>query len=123
KEQLPKKLAEGGMAEIFLAVQHGPHAFEKVVVIKRMLPELCVSFDFVQMFLDESRVAARLDHPNIIRIYDFGDFEGQYFLAMEYVPGEDLASIVQQCKRMKTNIPVQLLVHLIIIAAPRFHPP
>src|SRR3954464_9886299 len=76
KYRLLKKLAQGGMAEIFLAIQQGPHAFEKVVVIKRMLPELCVSSDFVQMFLDEARVAARLDHPNIIRIYDFGDSRG-----------------------------------------------
>src|SRR5215510_3609809 len=87
KYRLLKKLAQGGMAEIFLAVQ---------------------------MFLDESRVAARLDHPNIIRIYDFGDFEGQYFLAMEYVPGEDLASIVQQCKRTRAKIPVELVLDLMI---------
>jgi len=121
KYRLLKKLAQGGMAEIFLAIQHGPHAFEKVVVIKRMLPELCVSFDFVQMFLDEARVAARLDHPNIIRIYDFGDFEGQYYLAMEYVPGEDLASIVQQCKRTRTKIPVELALDLMISAAEGLH--
>jgi len=121
KYRLLKKLAQGGMAEIFLAVQHGPHAFEKVVVIKRMLPELCVSFDFVQMFLDEARVAARLDHPNIIRIYDFGDFEGQYYLAMEYIPGEDLASIVQQCKRSRTKIQVELVVDLMISAAEGLH--
>ncbi|HYV48398.1 MAG TPA: protein kinase [Myxococcaceae bacterium] len=121
KYRLLKKLAQGGMAEIFLAVQHGPHAFEKVVVIKRMLPELCVSFDFVQMFLDEARVAARLDHPNIIRIYDFGDFEGQYYLAMEYIPGEDLASIIQQCKRTRAKIPVELVLDLMISAAEGLH--
>ena len=121
KYRLLKKLAQGGMAEIFLAIQHGPHAFEKVVVIKRMLPELCESFDFVQMFLDEARVAARLDHPNIIRIYDFGDFEGQYYLAMEYVPGEDLASIVQQCKRTRIKVPVELVVDLMIGAAEGLH--
>jgi serine/threonine protein kinase len=121
KYRLLKKLAQGGMAEIFLAIQHGPSSFEKVVVIKRMLPELCVSSDFVQMFLDEARVAARLDHPNIIRIYDFGDFEGQYYLAMEYVPGEDLASIVQQCKRTRTKIQVELVVDLMISAAEGLH--
>src|SRR5262245_8353970 len=121
KYRLLKKLAQGGMAEIFLAIQYGPHAFEKVVVIKRMLPELCVSSDFVEMFLDEARVAARLDHPNIIRIYDFGDFEGQYYLAMEYVPGEDLASLVQQCKRARTKIPVELAVDLLISAAEGLH--
>src|SRR6266566_632914 len=96
KYRLLTKLAKGGMAEIFLAVQQGPHGFEKVVVIKRVLGELSASVDFVQMFLDEARLAARLDHGNIVRIYDFGEVKGQYYLAMEYLPGEDLASIVQQ---------------------------
>jgi serine/threonine-protein kinase len=121
KYRLLAKLAQGGMAEIFLAVQKGPHGFEKVVVVKRILPELCAYPDFVQMFLDEARVAARLDHSNIVRIYDFGEVEGQYYLAMEYIPGEDLASVIQQCKRLKVQIPVEIVADVVIGAAEALH--
>src|SRR5437764_736469 len=83
KYRLLRKLAQGGMAEIFLAIQQGIQGFEKVVVIKRVLPELSASDEFVQMFLDEARVAAKLDHQNIVRIYDLGEVSGQYYIAME----------------------------------------
>lgn len=121
KYRLLKKIAQGGMAEIFLAVQVGLHGFEKVVVIKRVLADLCESDEFVGMFLDEARLAARLDHSNIVRIYDFGEINGQYYLSMEYLAGEDLASILQQCKRTKTFVPVELFAEIMIGAAEGLH--
>src|ERR1043165_771449 len=76
KYVLVQKLAEGGMAEIFLAKQTGVQGFERNVVIKRMLSHLSRQPEFVDMFLDEARLAARLVHPNIIPIYDLGEAEG-----------------------------------------------
>src|SRR3954471_7451920 len=90
KYRLVGVMNSGGMAELFLALQAGLEGFTKVVALKRVLPHLAESPDFVQMFLDEARLAARLDHPNIVRIYDFGESSGRYFMAMEYLPGEDL---------------------------------
>ena len=117
KYRLLRKLAQGGMAEIFLAIQTGIQGFEKVVVVKRVLPDLSASDDFINMFLDEARIAARLDHTNIVRIYDLGEVNGQYFIAMEYIAGEDLASVLQQCKRQNTLVPIELAVDAVLGAA------
>src|SRR5688572_20205058 len=91
---LLRRLAIGGMAEIFLARRDGPAGFAKVVALKKILPHLSSLREFVDMFLDEARIAARLSHPHIVQIYDFGEFDENYFIAMEYVPGEDLLSVI-----------------------------
>ena len=96
KYALQRKLAEGGMAEIFLAKQTGMEGFEKLVVVKRILPQLCSDDSFVKMFLNEARVAARLNHPNVVQIFDLGKLGEQYFIAMEYVHGEDLRSVIRE---------------------------
>ncbi|PIE18247.1 MAG: hypothetical protein CSA65_05900 [Proteobacteria bacterium] len=82
------------MAEVFLASQRGPEGFERTVAIKRILPHLADSPEFVEMFMDEARLAARLTHPNIAHIYEFGKVEDAYFIAMEYIDGIDLAPII-----------------------------
>ena len=102
---LLRRLASGGMAEIFLARRDGPAGFAKIVALKRILPHLSVIADFVDMFMDEARIAARLSHPNIVQIYDFGEFDGDYFIAMEYVPGEDLLSLIRQARDRGRPIP------------------
>ena len=117
KYRLLRKLAQGGMAEIFLAIQKGIQGFEKVVVVKRVLPDLSASDEFVNMFLDEARIAARLDHTNIVRIYDLGEVNGLYYIAMEYIAGEDLASVLQQCKRKNLRVPIEVAVDAIVGAA------
>ncbi|MGC4114771.1 MAG: protein kinase [Myxococcales bacterium] len=94
KYQLERALAQGGMAEIFLARQSGPSGFQKLVVIKRVLPHLAVDETFQEMFLDEARIAARLDHPGIVQIFDFGEEGGSYFIAMEYLAGEDFSALL-----------------------------
>lgn len=119
--RLVRKLARGGMAEIFLAVQQGPQGFEKVVVLKWMLPELCASEEFVRMFLDEARLAARLEHPNIVRVYGMGEVAGRYYLTMEYLPGEDLASVVHQAYQEFEAIPPDLAIELVLGAAQGLH--
>src|SRR6185503_19929614 len=90
KYLLVGEIAVGGMAEVFLAVHKGVEGFIKVVVIKRVLPHLMSNTDFIRMFVDEARLEARLEHPNIVRTYEFGEVKGQYYTAMEYLPGEDL---------------------------------
>jgi len=87
------KIATGGMAEIFRAKSLGAEGFEKVVVIKRILPHYCEDDGFVTMFQDEARVAAHLNHANIVQIFDFDTVDGLQYIAMEYVEGHDLKRI------------------------------
>lgn len=102
------EVATGGMAEIFLAVNKGPEGFLKVVVIKRVLQHLTRNPEFVEMFINEARVAARLEHPNIVRTYEFGQVDGQYFTAMEYLPGEDLCKVHNKLSISKQLMPPAL---------------
>lgn len=96
KYQLLKKLATGGMAEVWLARQTGIEGFERLLVIKRILPHLAGDDEFVKMFLNEARIAARLSHPNIAQIFDLGASSDSYFLAMEFIHGEDLGRIMRK---------------------------
>jgi serine/threonine protein kinase len=116
KYALQRKLAEGGMAEIFLAKQSGPDfcaGFEKLVVIKRILPQLCSDDSFVAMFLNEARLAARLNHPNVAQIFDLGKLGEQYFIAMEYVHGEDLRTIIRDASEGGKRPPLGLACRII----------
>ncbi|MCK6546612.1 serine/threonine protein kinase, partial [Myxococcota bacterium] len=85
--ELLTKLSSGGMGDVLLARRIGVHGFEKLLAIKTIKGELAKRPDIRAMFLDEARLVARLDHPNIAQVYDFGEQEGTLFLAMEYVPG------------------------------------
>jgi serine/threonine-protein kinase len=95
KYELVSRLAAGGMAEIFLARTKSIQGFEKYLVIKRILGHRTQDPEFVRMFLDEARVAATLDHPNIVQIYDVGHVDNEYFIAMEYLRGHNLIEIVR----------------------------
>ena len=87
------------MAEVFLARQSGMDGFEKPVVIKRILPQLSGEPSFVEMFLNEARVAARLSHPSIVHVFDFGKVDDQYYIAMEFIHGEDLRAIAKAAEK------------------------
>ncbi len=95
KYVLVGEIGVGGMAEVFLAIQTGLQGFLKVVTLKRVLPHLA-SHDFIAMFIDEARIAARLEHPNIVKTFEFGEHEGQYYTVMEYLAGEDLGSMMNR---------------------------
>jgi eukaryotic-like serine/threonine-protein kinase len=113
KYTLLRKLAVGGMAELFLALQRSVAGFEKLIVVKRVLPHLAKDETFIQLLLSEARIAATLNHPNIAQVYDVGSVDGQYFIAMEHVHGEDLRSIVRQMKRAgQTTFPLEHAVAL-----------
>jgi serine/threonine-protein kinase len=84
---LVRRIARGGMAEVFLAQQRGLEGFDRRVAVKRILPHLADSADFLKMFMSEARLAAQLTHPNIVHIYEFGKVDHDYFIAMEFVDG------------------------------------
>jgi serine/threonine-protein kinase len=111
------KIATGGMAEIWLAKQAGPRGFEKVIVIKRIVDSLSADPEFVEMFLDEARIAAQLNHPNIVQIYDLGEHAGAYYIAMEYLPGENLSAIARAAMKAGVTMPITHAVKIISAAA------
>jgi serine/threonine-protein kinase len=91
--QLCFELASGGMASVYLARAEGAPGFQKLVALKRIHPHLAFEEDYVEMFLDEARIAARITHPNVCSVFDFGAVDGEYFIAMEYLVGEPLSRI------------------------------
>ncbi|HVV86794.1 MAG TPA: serine/threonine-protein kinase, partial [Kofleriaceae bacterium] len=107
---LGKRLARGGMAEVFLARQRGPEGFERRVAVKRILPHLADAADFVRMFLDEARLAARLSHPNIVHIYELGNVAGDYFIAMEYVDGIHAGQLIKHAEH--EPVPPELVARI-----------
>jgi len=109
---LERRLARGGMAEIWLARMTGVEGFEKAVAIKKILPHLTESDDFEKMFIDEAKLAARLNHENIIHIFDLGKIGDEYYIAMEYVEGRDLRSMLNQARRRGMRIPRSLAVKI-----------
>ncbi len=118
---LVDKLALGGMAELFLAKAQGAGGFSKTCVIKRVLPHLADDPRFVEMFLDEARLAASLNHPGIVQIFDLGQESGDYFLAMEYLAGEDLHAVQDALRTKGRAMPVALAVWLAEQAAAALH--
>ena len=114
--QLIKRLATGGMAQIYLARQKGPEGFEKLLVVKRILPHLAENADFVRMFLDEARIAARLNHPNIVQIFNLGAQDDSYFIAMEYIHGEDVRRVWKRSEQKGTVMPTHLVCRVIMEA-------
>ena len=93
KYEVVRQLATGGMAEVFLAKTGGALGFEKMVVVKRIRQHLLGDPQFLQMFLNEAKIAAQLNHPNIVQVFDFGEEEDEYYLAMEYIDGPNLRTL------------------------------
>jgi len=106
------RLAVGGMAEVFVAVAQGAEGFEKPVVIKRLLPELASHPRFQQMFLDEARIMLSLQHGNIVQILDMGRMEGVPYLALEYVDGRDLRTVLRRAEELQTTVPHGLAAYI-----------
>jgi serine/threonine protein kinase len=92
--QLRYQIASGGMGTVYLARDFGPAGFVRAVAVKRIHPHLAGRRKFVDMFLDEARIISRISHPNVCRIYDFGQVGGTYYMAMEYLVGESLAGVM-----------------------------
>lgn len=103
----------GGMAEVFKAKMFGVEGFEKIVAIKKILPEVAEDAEFIRMFIDEAKIAVRLQHPNIVQILELGKIEDSYFIAMELVNGKDLKTIRKRLKRVELLMPVEQSAYII----------
>jgi eukaryotic-like serine/threonine-protein kinase len=110
---LLERLAVGGMAEVFRAKISLSHGFQKILVIKRILPHLAADPGFVAMFIDEAKLTAQLTHPKIVQILDFGEVNGQYFTALEFIDGFDALGLLRIAAQKRTRIPTQLAVFIV----------
>jgi serine/threonine protein kinase len=114
KYQLLQKIAVGGMAELYRSKVTRAHGFEKLVAIKKILPHLTDEGNLIKAFIDEAKLAALLQHENIVQIYDFGSIDDEYFIAMEYLFGKDLRKLTHKAR--KTAVPLGLENTLFIIS-------
>jgi serine/threonine protein kinase len=99
------RIGEGGMAEVYRALMTGPEGFERELVVKRILPRLSDTGDFKTMFIREAKISALLLHPNIVQIYEFGEADGAYFIAMENVQGVTLREALTTLRREQRAMP------------------
>jgi eukaryotic-like serine/threonine-protein kinase len=112
KYLLFERIGSGGMAEVYRARHEGPAGFAKDLVIKMILPAYAEESKFVEMFLNEARLAALLDHPNIVHVFDFGREAGRYFIAMEYVRGPTLRRVREWSRQLGVRTPCRVLARI-----------
>jgi TonB family protein len=106
------RIATGGMAEVWKARMRGVEGFQKIVAIKKILPHLSDNQDFIEMFVDEAKLAAQLNHNNIIHIYDLGKIQSSYYIAMEYIDGHDLKTILRRGEERDQPMQVELALFI-----------
>lgn len=97
---------------MYLARRAGPHGFQKLVAVKRILPQYAQDADFVAMFVDEARMCARLAHPNIVHVFDFGDHDQELYMAMEFVEGSTVARLVRAAAAKNVEVPLEAALHI-----------
>jgi len=118
---LLEKIATGGMAEVWRARAYGMAGFEKILVIKKVLDSLAKDDEFVRLFIDEARIAVHLLHVNIVQVFDLGEVDGTYYMAMEYVHGLDLARLVSRSRQMGPfPVPLALFIAGEVLKALQF---
>ncbi len=111
--EILERIASGGMAELYKARLSGVEGFQKIVAIKKILPHLADNEEFIAMFADEAKLAAQLNHPNIVHIFDLGKIEGGgYFIAMEFVDGRDLRGLLHAAAEVGSPLPIPLAVYI-----------
>ena len=119
--EILRRLARGGMAEIYLARTSGPSGFEKLVVLKKILGKFADKPRYVQLFLEEAKLAASLDHPGIAQVYDIGMVDGSYFFAMEHLHGQDVRSLLHRAWRIGERLPIEHAVQIARHVASALH--
>jgi len=112
KFDMIKLLGRGGMAEVWLAEQQGMRGFARRVVIKQMLRHLAEDREFVRRFEDEARIAALMNHNNVVRVEDFGEVDGIPFLVMEFIDGEDLVVLAERAQAQSTKLSMRLVLQI-----------
>ncbi len=115
--QIERRLAAGGMAEVLVAQRLGPHGFQKRVALKRILPQHARDPEFVGMFIDEARLAARLEHPGIVQVFDFGEHDGSLFMAMELVDGTTVGRLLRSVASRRETLALGPALHIAYEAA------
>ncbi|WP_438006740.1 protein kinase [Sorangium sp. So ce321] len=106
-------LGRGGMADVHLAVAVGPAGFSKLQVIKRLRPNIADEPEFRDMLLDEARLAARLNHRNVVQTNEVGLEDGEYFIAMEYLDGQPLSRVISRAREQERSIPIAVLLWIV----------
>lgn len=121
KYRVLAELGHGGMARVYLAVAHGPSGFSKLVVLKMLRVHLAEDPDTIAMFLDEARLAGRLNHPNVVHTYEVGEQEGHYMLVMEYLEGQPLSAVLRRARDKNVRLPLGLQLRVLIEALSGLH--
>src|SRR5580693_2196889 len=106
KYYLLERINVGGMAEVFRAKAFGVEGFERLVAVKRILPNIAEDKEFIRMFIEEAKLAVQLNHANIAQIFDLGVVDGAYYIALEHVHGRDLRAIFDRCRQLGEPMPV-----------------
>ncbi len=119
--EIDSKLATGGMAEVWRARLKGVRGFEKRIVLKTMLPQLAGRADLVDMFINEATLASAFNHPNVVHVFDFGQLEGRYFIAMEFVPGVTLRFAHKRMLARGTRLPIAAALHVLVDVCEGLH--
>lgn len=114
---LTRRIAVGGMAEVFKAKLQGAMGFQKTLALKRILPEYSQDEEFVQMFVDEARISSNLHHKNIVQIFDFGEVDHQYYLAMEFIDGCNLKNLFFRLLKQNRHLPREMIYYIILKTA------
>src|SRR6266545_3334065 len=112
--ELVERIAVGGMAEVFRARAYGPHGFEKVLAIKRILPGLAADPKFERRFIAEAKLAMSLNHANIVQVLDFSRFGQSLYIVMEYLDGGDLAHVLETLRAGDVQIPLPAALHVAV---------
>ena len=114
---IEEHIATGGMADVYKARMIGMEGFQKTVAIKRIISSLTDSDEFVRMFIDEAKLAAQLSHNNIIQIFDLGKVDRSHYIAMEFIEGRDLRSILEECNERDVIMPISLALYITTLLA------
>ncbi|MEM9860493.1 MAG: protein kinase [Myxococcota bacterium] len=112
KYLLLDRIAVGGMAEVFLAKSFGIEGFEKIIAVKRILPTMAEDEDFIEMFIDEAKIAGHLNHANIVPIYELGKIGESHYIAMEYIWGKDLLQIMNRFRKLRKRMPAAMVAFI-----------
>ncbi len=114
---LLEKLAAGGMAEVYRAIQQGYGGFEKVVAVKRILPHFASDEEFKNMFVMEAQLSGLMQHPNVVQVFSNGESDGYLYLVMEFVDGKNLRQLLARADKQKVRIPIEIACYILAEAA------
>ena len=114
KYYLLERINVGGMAEVFRAKAYGVEGFERLIAVKRILPNIAADQAFIEMFVDEAKIAVQLNHANVAQIFDLGRADGSYYIALEHVLGRDVRAIFDRCVARRERMPVAQAAYIIM---------